>query len=267
VRLAEEICMLDHLTRGRLELGIGRGTSPHEMAVFNVDAAESRAMFEEALAIITAALVEGKVSYEGRHFAARDVELMVRPVQRPYPPLWYPTSNVQSVPWVAGHGISTMFSHNTPTLEQTRENVDTYWRAYAERRAAPDRLNGHVAEPWVGVVRHVFVADTDAEALRVAREAWKAFNENHSYLRIKRGLPPAAQADFDASLGERLLVAGSPETVREGVQAVVDASTCDYFTCVFSWGSLSPEQVLRSVDLFTRQVRPAITPARGGVAA
>src|SRR6202011_304138 len=61
VRLAEEICMLDHLSRGRLELGIGRGASPYELGMLNVDVAETKAMFDEALAIILMGLTTGRV--------------------------------------------------------------------------------------------------------------------------------------------------------------------------------------------------------------
>jgi alkanesulfonate monooxygenase SsuD/methylene tetrahydromethanopterin reductase-like flavin-dependent oxidoreductase (luciferase family) len=267
VRLVEEICMLDQLSRGRLELGVGRGISPDELAQYGVNAAESRAIFQETFKLVIDGLRTGRMSNpDGKYVPLAGADLILRPYQKPYPPLWYPTENPDSVSWVGREGINLLM-RRLPETTSAGELAAMYRRELAANRAAPDRLNGHVAEPWVGVVRHVFVADTDAEALRVAREAWKAFNENHSYLRIKRGLPPAAQADFDASLGERLLLAGSPATVREGVQAVADAATCDYFACVFSWGSLTQEQVLRSIDLFTRQVRPAITPARGGVAA
>jgi alkanesulfonate monooxygenase SsuD/methylene tetrahydromethanopterin reductase-like flavin-dependent oxidoreductase (luciferase family) len=260
VRLAEEICMLDQLMRGRLELGIGRGTSPHEMAVFNVDAAESRPMFEEALAIITAALADGKVSYEGQHFTAHDVELMVRPVQRPYPPLWYPTSNVGSVPWVAGQGISTMFSHNTPTLEQTRENVDVYWRVYAETRDALGRLNGHVAEPKVGLMRQVYLAETDAEAMREARAGYAAWFENYTYLWSLHGNTARHEhkADLEQAVADRRVLVGAPATVRALVQECVDATGVNYFVPSFTWGNLTTEQVLRSLDLFARDIMPAV---------
>ncbi|HEY7063150.1 MAG TPA: LLM class flavin-dependent oxidoreductase [Chloroflexota bacterium] len=260
IRLAEEICMLDQLTRGRLEVGIGRGTSPHEMAVFNVDAADSRAMFEEALAIIRQALVEGKASYEGRYFAARDVELMVRPVQRPYPPLWYPTSNAQSVPWVAGQGISTMFSHNTPTLEETRQNVQVYWRAYAEHRDDPDRLNAHVATPKVGLMRQVYVAETDAAAMREATAGYAAWFQNYTYLWALHGNTARHErkADLETAVAERRVLVGSPATVRALVQECLDATGVNYFVPSFTWGNLTTEQVLRSLDLFAREVMPAV---------
>jgi alkanesulfonate monooxygenase SsuD/methylene tetrahydromethanopterin reductase-like flavin-dependent oxidoreductase (luciferase family) len=75
VRLIEEICMLDHLTHGRLELGIGRGISPFELGVYNVESAESREIFREALQIIIAGLSTGKISHQGRYFSFNDVQV------------------------------------------------------------------------------------------------------------------------------------------------------------------------------------------------
>ena len=91
VRLLQEICMLDNMSRGRLELGVGRGVSPYELASYNVTPEASRTMFREALDIMLAGLTTGEVSYQGEHFSFANVRLHIAPWQRPYPPLWYPT--------------------------------------------------------------------------------------------------------------------------------------------------------------------------------
>src|SRR5918996_790094 len=94
LRLIEEICMLDHLSGGRLELGIGRGISPYELGYFGVpDDASARSLYDEALAVILAGLTNERLPFEGRHFRYRDVPMELRPLQQPYPPLWYPTQN------------------------------------------------------------------------------------------------------------------------------------------------------------------------------
>jgi alkanesulfonate monooxygenase SsuD/methylene tetrahydromethanopterin reductase-like flavin-dependent oxidoreductase (luciferase family) len=246
VRLVEEICMLDQLSRGRIELGVGRGASPFELAQFGVDANESRAMFEEAFRLVIEGLSTGHLG---------NADPILRPYQQPYPPLWYPTENPDSVAWVGEHGINLLM-RRMPEGASAGEFTATYRRQLESNRSRPGRLNAHVAEPAVGVVRHIFIADSDAEALRAAREAWKVFAESHSYLRLQRGLPIAAQADFDAQLAEQMVLVGSPSTVREGVRDVLRTSTCNYFASCFSWGNFSTEQMLRSIELFTRDVRP-----------
>src|SRR5262250_1193190 len=67
LRLIEEVCMLDHLSGGRLDLGIGRGVSPYELGYFGVDAAQSRARFHETLAILMAGLTHPRLTFEGEH--------------------------------------------------------------------------------------------------------------------------------------------------------------------------------------------------------
>jgi alkanesulfonate monooxygenase SsuD/methylene tetrahydromethanopterin reductase-like flavin-dependent oxidoreductase (luciferase family) len=260
LRLLQEIAMLDHLSRGRLELGIGRGTSPHEVSLYGLDHAETRDRFREALDIILAGLTTGKVSHEGRYYTYRNVELMPRPVQRPYPPLWYPTSNASSVPWIAEHGIHTMFSHTVRTLAQTREMIETYRNEYAAHAADPDRLNAHAGEPLIGLFRQVYVAHTDADARREAQAGYAAFFANYDYLWLQRGQPErhGDQADFDHAVETRGIIAGSPATVRAAVQECLDATGANYFAAGFAWGNLTTAQVLRSLDLFAREVMPAI---------
>jgi alkanesulfonate monooxygenase SsuD/methylene tetrahydromethanopterin reductase-like flavin-dependent oxidoreductase (luciferase family) len=240
--------MLDQLSRGRIELGVGRGASPFELAQFGVDANESRAMFDEAFRLVIEGLSTGHLS---------NADLILRPYQQPYPPLWYPTENPDSVAWVGRHGINLLM-RRMPEGRSVQEFAAAYRQQQEANRGRPGRLNSHVVDPAVGVVRHIFIADSDDEAVRIAREAWKVFTESHSYLRLQRGLPIAAQADFDTQLAEQMVLVGSSSTVREGVRDVVQASTCNYFACCFSWGNLSTEQMLRSIELFTREVRPFV---------
>ena len=124
LRLVQEICMLDHLSRGRLDLGVGRGVSPYELGFYNVNADESRAIFREALEIITTGLTTGRVSYEGRYFSFPDVRVYMEPFQRPYPPLWYPTARGESFPWLAQEGFNTVTMGIAPPAQ--RELFDQY---------------------------------------------------------------------------------------------------------------------------------------------
>jgi alkanesulfonate monooxygenase SsuD/methylene tetrahydromethanopterin reductase-like flavin-dependent oxidoreductase (luciferase family) len=89
LRVAEEVVMLDHLSRGRLELGLGRGASPIEIAGFDVDPANAPAMNREATALILKALTSETVSFEGKFYRCKNVRIEARPLQQPHPPLWF----------------------------------------------------------------------------------------------------------------------------------------------------------------------------------
>src|SRR5205823_3269893 len=105
LRLAEELAMLDCLSKGRLISGFARGI-PREYQVHNVPLAESRARFEEAYEIIRRAWTEEVFSYEGQFWQYHDVALWPRPVQQPHPPVWVPvTASKETIEWAGKHNI------------------------------------------------------------------------------------------------------------------------------------------------------------------
>ena len=83
LRVAEEVVMLDHMSRGRLELGLGRGASPIEIAGFDIDPAEAPAMNREATELILKALTSDVVSHEGKFYRCRNVRIEGQPLQKP----------------------------------------------------------------------------------------------------------------------------------------------------------------------------------------
>src|SRR5499433_215535 len=89
IRLLEEICMLDQMSGGRFELGVGRGISPHELAYYGVEPGKAQAMYVEALQVLLTGLSAKTLTFVGQHYAFRDVPIEMQPVQRPHPPLWY----------------------------------------------------------------------------------------------------------------------------------------------------------------------------------
>jgi alkanesulfonate monooxygenase SsuD/methylene tetrahydromethanopterin reductase-like flavin-dependent oxidoreductase (luciferase family) len=257
LRLMEEIAMLDHLARGRLEPGVGRGVSPYEMAPFQVSLDECRAIFHEALTVILQGLATGQVNFEGRYFRFKDVRLLQRPRQQPYPPLWYPTNYPTSVPWIGQHNFSTMFGSLFPSLEATREQFAIYHAQRAAHAGDPHRLNGHVAEPCYGLARHVYVAETDAQAEREAKEAYKAFLDSFGYLWTLHNDPRIRRGDWDEFVAIGGIYVGSPATVRQRVQEALTVTGANYFAGAFAFGNLTAEQSLRSLQLFAEQVIPA----------
>jgi alkanesulfonate monooxygenase SsuD/methylene tetrahydromethanopterin reductase-like flavin-dependent oxidoreductase (luciferase family) len=264
LRLIEEVCMLDHLSHGRLELGVGRGVTPYELGYFGVDAAGSRAIFTEALAVLVAGLTHERLTFTGQHYQYHDVPMELHPLQQPYPPLWYPTHYPESVVYAARHGYHFVSLGPAP---QVRQLVDLYWQTWETHRQEPDRLNGHVAAPRVGILRQVCVADTDDEALAATRTAhgnWyrsitKLWHDHHDHT-------PDGLFSWETSTQHETILFGSPARVREQMARLLDVSGCNYVIGAFAWGSLPHEQAMRSLRLFTAEVMPAFAGSAAPVA-
>lgn len=257
LRLTEEIGMLDQLSGGRLEIGIGKGSSPHEAAIFGHTSAEMAQRYDRLIPTILDALRTGRfVPADGE-----PVELFVRPVQTPHPPLWYPTSNPTSIPRLARDSHHTIFGFGfvSPPLEQIREHSRTFF-AIREQADAEHLAEGAAnGGPRFGMLRHVHVGDTDGEAMAAAREAFAAHYDSFSHLWRKAGSDRfSEQPDMDELVDSRLLFAGSPGTVAGQVADAVAAAEVNYVAGAFAWGSLSERQALRSLELFDEQVIPQV---------
>jgi alkanesulfonate monooxygenase SsuD/methylene tetrahydromethanopterin reductase-like flavin-dependent oxidoreductase (luciferase family) len=255
LRLSEEICMLDHLSRGRLDVGVSRGVSPYELAYFGVDASGTRPLFHEALSVIRAALSSDRLTYESEHYHYEDVPMELRPLQQPYPPLWYPTTTLESMPFVGGNGFNFVALGPAGFV---RPLVDEYWRHWAARRDDPARLNGHVAAPKVGLNRQIVVADTDEEAEAITRSAHGYWYNSILRLWWEHGdHSNDGLFDWRGAVEHETIIFGSPERVREKVARALETSGCNYLSCCFAWGNLTHEQTLRSLRLFASEVMPA----------
>ena len=166
LRLAEEICMLDHLSRGRLEVGIGRGASPHELAYFGIDPEQARPMYVEAYNVIRQALTQPSVNFTGKYYRFEDVPVEMKPKQLPHPPLWYAVPVPDGAAWPAQNAINIVCAG---PLAKVREITDRYRAEWAAAGHAPE------ATPLIGINRFVIAADTDGEAMALGRRAWPVF--------------------------------------------------------------------------------------------
>ena len=257
LRLIEEVSMLDQLSAGRLELGIGRGVVRYELRYHGIDPDDSRAMFEEALAILVAGLTASRLSFDGRFYRYDDVPMELHPLQQPYPSLWYPTHNPESVQYAARHGYNFV---GLGPAAAVRQHVDLYWQTWEAHRHEPGRLNGHIAAPKVGILRQIVVADTEEEALAAARSAHRDWYRSITKLwhdhddRSIDGL-----FGWEPAIEYETILFGSPSRIRDQMRGLVEASGCNYVVCSFAWGTLGHEQMLRSLRLFAEEVMPALS--------
>ena len=261
LRLIEEICMLDQMSGGRLELGVGRGVSPFETKAYGLDFANTGEIYHEAFQLILKGLASDELTFEGKHYQFRNVPMILRPVQRPHPPLWYGTTIPENADWPAANDVNIVTIALRPTV---RVITDRYRAVRAKLGKAP------TGGPLLGVARHVVVADTDEAALAVARRAYPHWRDSFRWLFARHGAEPRIAGLYPPTFDELAAIdngiAGSPRTVRDFVAAEVKASASNYLLSWFAFGDMTVAESLRSVELFAREVMPAFANVRADAA-
>jgi alkanesulfonate monooxygenase SsuD/methylene tetrahydromethanopterin reductase-like flavin-dependent oxidoreductase (luciferase family) len=250
LRLIEEICMLDHLSGGRLELGVGRGISPIEVGLYGLKVEETPRQFAEALAVVLKGLAEPVLDHAGEFYRFDKVPLELAPVQRPHPPLWFGGHSLDSAARAARAGGNYV---TQDTAAATRPYMDEYRRVWAEAR-------GDAPRPKLGLARFIVVADTDEAALGLARRAYSRWHANFTSLYRRFNRPPAGERspNFDEIRHGGRGIAGAPETVAEMLRAQAAEAGIDYVLGQFAFGDLSLDESLHSIELFARKVMPAL---------
>jgi len=247
LRLAEEICMLDHLTNGRVDIGIGRGASPHELEHFGVDPQAAPAMYVEAYNVIRLAMTRDDVSFAGTHYNFADVPFPIKPRQQPHPPFFYAVPMAEGAVWPAQNGIHIVAGGSVATVRAISDRFRLEWSSAGPRGEMP----------LIGINRFVVAADTDRKALELGRRAWPHFYKSFMTLWKKHGTTPRyvrLPEDFDTVVANRGAIVGSPGTIREAVDAMVSEAGVSYFIAQFSFGDLAHEEVLQSARIFAEQV-------------
>jgi alkanesulfonate monooxygenase SsuD/methylene tetrahydromethanopterin reductase-like flavin-dependent oxidoreductase (luciferase family) len=188
--------------------------------------------------------------------------MILRPLQRPHPPLWYGTAFPESAVWPAANDV------NMVTLGH-RASVRAIMDRYRGERARLGKSMGDT--PLIGVMRHVVVADTDDAAVKIARRAYPRWRDSFSWVWRKHGVDLDAQfpiiaglypPTFDELMAGGNGIAGSPATVRDYIMTEGRETGINYFCSWLAFGDLALEESLHSVELFSREVMPAFAGAR-----
>lgn len=250
LRLIEEICMLDQLSRGRFDFGVGRGIVPYEMAYFNLHHLETEEIYREALEVILQGLTSEVLDHRGPRYTYRRVPMILRPFQQPHPPLWYGLGHLAGAEWAAANNVNVITNHvaegAVPLFERYRE----VWQ----------RKQGRAPMPKLGIGRHVVVAPTDAEAEALARPNYAVWYANLTKLwRDFGSIPIRFARDFDEARQRGIAIAGTPARVREEIEGQVTASGCTYFVVRLMFGNMAEAEAAATIDLFTAEVMPHLT--------
>jgi alkanesulfonate monooxygenase SsuD/methylene tetrahydromethanopterin reductase-like flavin-dependent oxidoreductase (luciferase family) len=250
LRLIEEICMLDQMSGGRLDIGFGRGASPIELGYFGQDARNSQAIYTEGLELIIKGLTEQSLTFAGEHFRFDNVPMSLAPLQKPYPPIWYGVHSIDAAERAARRALHTINLDSLTEAKPCCERFRTVWRA--TQNDAP--------LPKLGLGRFIVVAETDEAALALARRAYPKWHDAFTYLPRMHGYAQRhpRPADFDTLMAVGQGVAGSPASVATWLRHEVDETGANYIVGQFAFGDLTSAEFTRSVELFAAHVMPAL---------
>ena len=285
IRLAEEVAMLDQLSHGRVEFGTGIGVHEHEFIRWGVDYYQRAAISEEVIKIVKLAWTQDEVTYDGKYFHFDEALPQPKPYQKPYPPIWAAVHSDAAVEFAARNNYNV--SQNLDTDEVVARKFALYRQVWREcEHGGP--------MPRIFLQRQVHVAETDAQAEAEARQylatraggavpvgggpieqtriGWgthaRGMGRDSERADDKARGETMAQAakSYEYNIENGLALVGSPETVIKKLQAGQEQIGYDIFATNHQIGRMPKELVLKSIELFGREVIPPSSsrPSRRG---
>ncbi len=263
MRLAGEIAAADILCNGRLETGLGRGHA-WLFERSGVDLAESRGRFEEAIEILLRAWTEDSFSYEGRYYRFKDLSVVPKPLQKPYPPLFTGGTSLTTYEMAGSRGWG-MFLPPLLPFKVMEPSINAY--------VAAARQAGH--KPNIVYIRPVYLGDdprTIEQEVKTALHNFLAFNASPA-----KGLPPKeelvakgygfyasgaleslTQLSYRDIVDQEIGFIGTPEQVVAQIRRLREQAPIAELAIVSNFGGLEHWKVIKTQELFARHVMPAL---------
>ena len=292
IRLAEDIAMLDQMSQGRVEVGIGRGVYGREAINMNVEAdlkdqAKNFRLFEETLTIIKKAWTEDFFNHHGEFYTyptpnfvwqhdmsppsekfldlktneIKKISVVPKPFQKPHPPIWQVVDGERSIQWAAANGLNTIMW--IPTVKALKKRFEIYQdsKSKAENREVP-------LGEGISLVRDMFVAETMEEAEKLAGEHiinymrwvchWRGLG-NHMDPDEKL---PETKNKLDLLnyefLHKRNLLFGTPDYVVSKIKELQSELNLQNLQVWSNFPGIKHEECMRSIKLFNDEVIPKI---------
>lgn len=287
VQVAERVAMVDHLSGGRVEFGVGR-SSPYEQLGLGKDPRDTREIMDESLQVVPKIWqTEGLFSWEGKHFNVPPREILPRPLQDPHPPIWMACTQESSYELAAGHGVGVLsFGSGAPA--GMKRHVDSY----RENIKSASPVGSFVNNQWANFTMG-YCGDNNEKAQALGAQSIKEFfGPNRPYTADRKdvyeklleawgGVPDHLQANFSRFLGgeqdlggggapramlgemppdllcERgVIVAGDPDSCINGVRRHEEIGV-DQTLLIMQTDQIPHEKVMGSIELFGKEVIPA----------
>ena len=255
--IAEEFATLDVLSGGRLDVGLGRGYQRYEFERFGLQLDTDSRRWEESMDILLKAFEGKPFSYDGKIFRIPETSLYPQPVQKPRPPIWVTAQSPYTLEAAVRRGFNVLTGGFGVPMERLAEFGQHLKRVLDEQKPAH--------KPLIGVQRAVYVTKDAADAREAAEQArWNmrvTLSLRNNYERVENGhaipVPGKTEPTLD-ELMERILVVGTPDTCIRQIKRVQELVGISHFNCSFWFGDLDQKRVLRSMELFAREVMPAL---------
>jgi len=262
LRLAEEVATLDHISQGRLIFGVGRSGFPRTYEAYGVPYAESRERFAEVLEILRRAWSDERFSFEGSFYKFRNITLVPRPLQKPYPPLRIAATSPDTYPAIGAMGLPIFVAVRLGTIEELGPNIAAYREAY--------RAAGHAGQGQVYLRVPIYVGETEASARADPEHSIMPFYrtlgaqiEDSATRAGARAIEQRAERGqalqtigYEDVLRDKVIV-GTPDSVTKRLQELIRKLGLNGVLAELNCGGLvANEKVMRSLQLMCEQVAP-----------
>ncbi len=259
-RVAERVSTLDLVSGGRVELGIGEGSSVTELHPFDRKFRDKRLVWEDAVrALIPMFDTEG-VEYHGEYFDFPLRNVVPKPLQRPHPPLWVACSQLETIEMAGRRGMGAL-GFQFVSAEAAQAWVHAYYNAFVYQQ---EKLCEYQSNPNIAVVSAFMCADTDEEAQRRA-DGWTFFQFTLGFYSRQGPQKPGAvdlwaeyQKWLQTPAGQRSRgtgLIGSPDTIRRRLRKF-EESNVDQVILLNQAGKNTHEHICESLEIFAREVMP-----------
>ena len=262
LRLAEEVATLDHISGGRLIFGVGRSGFPRTYEAYGVPYAESRERFAEVLEVLQRSWRQERFSFEGDFYTFRNITLVPRPLQTPYPPLRIAATSPDTYPAIGAMGLPIFVAVRLGTIEELGPNIAAYREAY--------RAAGHAGEGQVYLRVPIYVGETEAAARAEPEQSIMQFYrtlgqqiEDSATRAGARAIEQRAErgqalqtVTYDAALRDKVIV-GTPKSVAARLQDLRAKLGLNGVLAELNCGGLiADDKVMRSLQLLCEEVAP-----------
>lgn len=266
IRIAEDYAILDLLSDGRVDLGVGRGYQPHEFSGYGVDQSRTREMFREGVEVIQKAWTEERFDYDGEFYQFHDLSVRPKPLQKPHPPMWMASLSAETFKLCGEYGFNLMcapvFGFD---VNRGAAQIEEYRQALRDHDRDPD-------DHEVAGLIMTYVADTTEQALADFRDGVMWYYRTFAkYIAPPKGQPAVKTYEMYTAARDWLqtlewegvaksgaVVCGSPDQVADRIAEIHELCGITHYLAWTRIGGLAHDKVLRSMELMRDKVMPQV---------